>query len=232
MNVRTAKLFRALMDNGYIEKENDEELFSYYYDDEVSDDLAMLQREFEFRLFKTPRRIYLIPDQSNELFLQNNADYRRSVGSDAKIYDIYLYNYLAVFILHSMYGGKGNNLETREMFVVSDMIREFSEHCRRIREEEQEYEHASEKYSIEFCRLAAAWLSKRNDIDNNSADTMNGTIMKVIRKFRDEELIYESEPNVYKPTQKLSDLMPYFLSQQRVAEVNSIFERGEEQCHQ
>lgn len=232
MNVRTAKLFRALMDNGYIEKENDEELFSYYYDDEVSDDLAMLQREFEFRLFKTPRRIYLIPDQSNELFLQNNADYRRSVGSDAKIYDIYLYNYLAVFILHSMYGGKGNNLETREMFVVSDMIREFSEHCRRIREEEQEYEHASEKYSIEFCRLAAAWLSKRNDIDNNSTDTMNGTIMKVIRKFRDEELIYESEPNVYKPTQKLSDLMPYFLSQQRVAEVNSIFERGEEQCHQ
>ena len=51
MNVRTAKLFRALMDNGYIEKENDEELFSYYYDDEVSDDLAMLQRECEFRLF-------------------------------------------------------------------------------------------------------------------------------------------------------------------------------------
>ncbi|MCI7349742.1 MAG: DUF6063 family protein [Ruminococcus sp.] len=228
MNIRTAKLFRALMNNGYIEKENDEELFSYYYDDEVSDDFAMLQQEFEFKLFKTPRRIYLIPDQSNELFLQNNADYKRSVGSDAKISDIYLYNYLAVFILHSMYGGKGNNLETREMFVVSDMIQEFSEHCRKIREEEQEYEHASEKYSIEFCKLAAGWLSKRNDIDNNSADNMNGAIMKVIRKLREEELIYESEPNVYKPTQKLSDLMPYFLSQQRVAEVNSIFERGEE----
>lgn len=29
MNVRTAKLFRALMNNGYIEKESDEELFSY-----------------------------------------------------------------------------------------------------------------------------------------------------------------------------------------------------------
>ena len=79
MNVRTAKLFRALMNNGYIEKESDEELFSYYYDDEVSDDLAMLQQEFEFKLFKTPRRIYMIPDQSNELFLQNNSDYKRSV---------------------------------------------------------------------------------------------------------------------------------------------------------
>lgn len=227
MNVRTAKLFRALMNNGYIEKESDEELFSYYYDDEVSDDFAMLQQEFEFKLFKTPRRIYLIPDQSNELFLQNNSDYKRSVGSDAKLSDLYLYNYLAVFILHSMYGGKGNNLETREMFVVSDMIQEFSEHCRKIREEEHEYEHSSEKYSIEFCKLATCWLSKRNDIDNNSADNMNGAIMKVIRKLREEELIYESEQNVYKPTQKLSDLMPYFLSQQRVAEVNSIFERGE-----
>ena len=228
MNVRTAKLFRALMNNGYIEKESDEELFSYYYDDEVSDDFAMLQQEFEFKLFKTPRRIYMIPDQSNELFLQNYSDYKRSVGSDAKLPDLYLYNYLAVFILHSMYGGKGNNLETREMFVVSDMIQEFSEHCRKIRDEAKDYEIAAEKYSIEFCGLADIWLSKRNDIDNNSADNMNGAVMKVIRKLRDEELIYESEPNVYKPTQKLSDLMPYFLSQQRVAEVNSIFERGEE----
>lgn len=228
MNVRTAKLFRALMNNGYIEKESDEELFSYYYDDEVSNDFAMLQQEFEFKLFKTPRRIYMIPDQSNELFLQDNSDYKRSVGSDAKLPDLYLYNYLAVFILHSMYGGKGNNLETRELFKVSDIIKEFSEHCRKIRDEAKDYEIAAEKYSIEFCGLADRWLSKRNDIDNNSADNMNGAIMKVIRKLRDEELIYESEPNVYKPTQKLSDLMPYFLSQQRVAEVNSIFERGEE----
>lgn len=232
MNVKTSKLFRALMNCGYIEKDDDPELFSAYFDDEVADDFAVLQQDFEFKLLKTPRRIYLIPDQSNELFLQNNSDYKRLVGSDAKLSDIYMYNYLAVFILHSMYGGKGNNLETREMFRVSDMIREFSEHCRRIRDEERDYELAEEKYSIEFREIAGNWLSKRNDIDNNRSETMNGTIMKVIRKLRDEELIYESEPNVYKPTQKLSDLMPYFLSQQRAAEVNSIFEGGKEQCQQ
>ena len=122
----------------------------------------------------------MIPDQSNELFLQNNSDYKRSVGSDAKLPDLYLYNYLAVFILHSMYGGKGNNLETREMFVVSDMIQEFSEHCRKIRDEAKDYEIAAEKYSIEFCGLADRWLSKRNDIDNNSliADYKSGMILK------------------------------------------------------
>lgn len=232
MNVKTSKLFRVLMNCGYIEKDDDPELFLAYFDDEVADDFAVLQQDFEFKLLKTPRRIYLIPDQSNELFLQNNSDYKRLVGSDAKLSDIYMYNYLAVFILHSMYGGKGNNLETREMFRVSDMIREFSEHCRRIRDEEKDQELAEEKYSIEFREIAGNWLSKRNDIDNNRSETMNGTIMKVIRKLRDEELIYESEPNVYKPTQKLSDLMPYFLSQQRVAEVNSIFEGGKEQCQQ
>lgn len=231
MNVKTAKLFKALLKNGYIEKEDDTELFSSYYEDDVSDELALLQREFDFSLYPTVRRLYLIPNQSNELFLQNNTDYRRSVGSDAKLLDLYLYNYLAIFILHSMYGGKGNNLETRELFVVTQMIAEFSEHCKKIRDASNHYENVTENYSIEFCKIADKWLSKRNDIDTNSVDTMNGTIMKVIRKFREEELIYESEPNIYKPTQKLSDLMPFFLRQERVAEVNSIFERGSEICH-
>lgn len=226
MNRKTAGVFRELMKRGYVDKDETPELFAAALDEEVTDELDTMKREFEFELYRSQRRLYLVPNQENELFLQDNSDFKRSVGTDAKLDDIYLYNYLAVFILHSMFGGKGNNLETRNMFVVSDMIQEFSEHCRKIKSETQDYEAASEKYSIEFINIAEKWLSKLNDVDNNKLTTMNGTIMKVIRKLRDEELIYESEPNVYKPTQKLRELMPCFLSQQRVAEVNSIFEGG------
>lgn len=227
MNIKTAKIFKSLLTNGYIEKDTDPEIFSFYYEEEVSEELDILQQEFDFTLLRAGRRIYLIPNQSNELFLQNNSDFKKSVGSDAKLLDIYLYNYLAVFILHSMYGGEGNNLATREMFTVQRMIGEFSEHCEQIRSEADSFENASDKYSVEFLKIADKWLSKRGDTDSTAIDTKYGTIMRIIRKFRDEELIYESEAGVYKPTRKLSDLMPYFLGEQRVKEVNSVFERGE-----
>ena len=49
--------------------------------------------------------------------------------------------------------------------------------------------------------------------------------MKIIRKFRDEELLYEVD-GVWNPTVKLNDLMPYYLSQNRIAEIHSILEGG------
>lgn len=49
--------------------------------------------------------------------------------------------------------------------------------------------------------------------------------MKIIRKFRDEELLYDAD-GVWKPTVKLNDLMPYYLSQTRITEIHSILEGG------
>lgn len=224
MNVKTLKVFRELLKSGYIAKEDEPELFTSLYESDVSDELDLLQQEFDFTLYKTGGRIYLIPNQTNDLFAQNNADLKRSVGSDAKLDDIYMFNYFAIFILYSLYGGSGNNLVTREFFKVSDMIEEFTEHCQHIRSEAADFEIACEKYSMDFLRLADKWLSKRSEIEK-SGDTMYGTIMKIIRKFEYEELLRKTETDTYEPTRKLNDLMPYFLSQQRVSEINAIFER-------
>ena len=49
--------------------------------------------------------------------------------------------------------------------------------------------------------------------------------MKIIRKFRDEDLLFETD-GTWKPTVKLNDLMPYYLSQNRIAEIHSILEGG------
>ncbi|MGN0614476.1 MAG: DUF6063 family protein, partial [Porcipelethomonas sp.] len=208
-------------------KEDEPELFTAYYESDVADELGILQQEFDFTLYKTGGRIYLIPNQTNDLFAQNNADLKRSVGSDAKLDDIYMFNYLAVFILFSLYGGSGANLRTREFFKVSDMIAEFTDHCQHIRSEAEDFAGASEKYSIDFIRLADKWLSKRSEKEK-SVNTMYGTIMRIIRKFCEEELLIGKEPDTYEPTRKLNDLMPYFLSQKRIEEVNSIFKGSDE----
>ena len=81
---------------------------------------------------------------------------------------------------------------------------------------------ASAQYSIDFLRLADSWLAKRGD-DSNSADSKHGCFMKIIRKFRDEELLYDAD-GVWKPTVKLNDLMPYYLAKNRISEINSVLE--------
>jgi hypothetical protein len=44
--------------------------------------------------------------------------------------------------------------------------------------------------------------------------------MKMMRKFRDEELLYEAGGE-WRPTAKLNDLMPYYVSQGRIAGIHS-----------
>lgn len=123
-----------------------------------------------------------------------------------------------------LYGGKGNTLQTRYYIKESDFLSEFTKHCEQVRSEGESLKNASAQYSIDFLHLADNWLAKRGD-ESNSIDTKHGCFMKIIRKFRDEELLYDAD-GVWKPTVKLNDLMPYYLSQTRITEIHSILEGG------
>lgn len=223
MKPETLRLFAKLMDKGYITREQDASYYEYYYDPEVNSELAIMEQELDFTIYRTNGRLYLLPDMNNELFSQDNRDFRRSVGNE-RLEELYLLNYMAMFLLHELYGGKGNTLQTRYYIKESDFLNEFTKHCEQVRSEGEDLTNASKRYSFDFLRLADNWLAKRVD-ESNSSDTKHGCFMKIIRKFRDEELLYEAD-GVWKPTVKLGDLMPYYLSQSRIAEIHSILEGG------
>ena len=223
MKPETLRLFAKLMDKGYITREQDTSYYEYYYDPEVNSELAIMGQELDFTIYRTNGRLYLLPDMNNELFSQDNRDFRRSVGNE-RLEELYLLKYMAMFLLHELYGGKGNTLQTRYYIKESDFLNEFTKHCEQVRSDGEDLTNASKRYSIDFLRLADNWLAKRVD-ESNSSDTKHGCFMKIIRKFRDEELLYEAD-GVWKPTVKLGDLMPYYLSQSRIAEIHSILEGG------
>lgn len=224
MKPESLRLFAKLMEKGYITREQEPSYYEEYCDTEIACELAVMEQELDFTLYRTNGRLYLLPNPSNELFSQNNSDFRRSVGNE-KLEELYLLNYMAIFLLHELYGGKGNTLQTRYYIRESDFLDEFTKHCEQVRTEAEAMKNAAAQYSIDFLRLADNWLAKRGD-ESNSADTKHGCFMKIIRKFRDEELLYDAD-GVWKPTVKLNDLMPYYLSQNRIAEIHSILERGE-----
>lgn len=223
MKPESLKLFAKLMEKGYITREQDSSFYEDYCDAEIASELAIMEQELDFTLYRTNGRLYLLPNPSNELFSQDNSDFRRSVGNE-KLEELYLLNYMAIFLLHALYGGKGNTLQTRYYIKESDFLTEFTQHCEQVRADGEELKSAAAQYSMDFLRLADNWLAKRGD-ESNSVDTKHGCFMKIIRKFRDEELLYDAD-SVWKPTVKLNDLMPYYLSQNRIAEIHAILEGG------
>ena len=223
MKRESLRLFAKLMEKGYITREQDSSFYEDYCDAEIASELAVMEQELDFTLYRTNGRLYLLPNPSNELFSQDNSDFRRSVGNE-KLEELYLLNYMAIFLLNELYGGKGNTLQTRYYIKESDFLTEFTQHCEQVRAEGEALKSAAAQYSMDFLRLADNWLAKRGD-ESNSADTKHGCFMKIIRKFRDEELLYDAD-GVWKPTVKLNDLMPYYLSQNRIAEIHAILEGG------
>ena len=223
MKPESLKLFAKLMEKGYITLEKDSSFYEDYCDAEIASELAIMEQELDFTLYRTNGRIYLLPNPSNELFSQDNSDFRRSVGNE-KLEELYLLNYMAIFLLHELYGGKGNTLQTRYYIKESDFLTEFTQHCEQVHADGEALKSAAAQYSMDFLRLADNWLAKRGD-ESNSVDTKHGCFMKIIRKFRDEELLYDAD-GVWKPTVKLNDLMPYYLSQNRIAEIHAILEGG------
>lgn len=223
MRQETLRLFSKLMEKGYITREQEPAFYEDSCDDDISSELAVMGQELDFTLYRTNGRLYLLPDPTNELFAQDNKDFQRSVGNE-KLEELYLLNYMAMFLLYELYGGKGNTLQTRYYIKESDFLNDLTEYCRQVRSEGEALKNASVQYSLDFLRLADSWLAKRSD-DSTSIDTKHGCFMKIIRKFRDEELLYEAN-GVWKPTVKLNDLMPYFLAQNRISEIHEILGGG------
>lgn len=225
MKQETLKLFAKLMEKGYITREQEPLFYEDSCDAEILAELDIMKQEWDFTLHRTNGRLYLLPNSTNELFAQDNRDFRRSVGNNERLEELYLLNYMAMFLLHELYGGKGSTLQTRYYIRESDFLNDFTRHCEQVRSEGEALKNASAQYSLDFLRLSDNWLAKRGD-ESVSIDTKHGCFMKIVQKFKKEELLYESD-SVWKPTVKLNDLMPYFLAQNRISEIHDIL-RGVE----
>lgn len=223
MKQEALRLFAKLMEKGYITREQEPVYYEESCSAEILAELAVMEQELDFTLYRTNGRLYLLPDPTNELFSQDNKDFRRSVGNE-KLEELYLLDYMAMYMLHELYGGKGSTLITRYHIKEADFLNEFTKHCDQVRAEGESLKNAFAQYSLDFLRLADSWLAKRGE-ESNSVDTKHGCFMKIIRKFRDEELLYESD-GVWKPTVKLNDLMPFFLAQNRISEIHAILGGG------
>ena len=223
MNGSALKLFHELMKKGWIDRNENSLIWDLVEDSEARDELDQMGVELGFEIVPAQDRIYMVPTQDNDLFLKNNVDYRADIkaGNDVKSRDLYLMNYLAIYILYLFFNGEGVDAQTRDFITREELIKEFTRHCQEVTRNDIDKEDKTDDYSENFRMLAEDWLSKKEgERISRKIDDRYGVVNKIILKFRADDLFLDDDGDRIKPTQKAKHLMPYVLRKDRVQLIN------------
>ena len=68
---QTLKIFHILINKGYIDRNEDKDIWKYYENPEVMKELEIMKDELDFELVRSGNRVYLTPTQDNDIFLKN-----------------------------------------------------------------------------------------------------------------------------------------------------------------
>lgn len=230
MNKSALKLYHELMKKGWIDRDDNSVLWSFVEDPEARDELDQIGAELGFEIVPAQNRIYMVPTQDNDLFLKNNIDYRSDIkaGNDVRTRDLYLLNYLAIYILYTFFKGEGSEALVRDFITKEELIKEFTDHCLSVTQKGVDGEDKAEDFSESFYMLAEDWLGKKEgDPASRRVDDRYGVVNKIILKLRADDLFVEGDDGRVAPTKKTKDLMPYVLRKERVQVINAWIE-GEE----
>jgi len=226
MNNNALKMYHELMKKGWIDRDDNSLIWNCVEDTEARDELDQMGHELGFEIIQAQNRIYMVPTQENDLFLKNNVDYRSDIKaqSDVRTRDLYLLNYLAIFILYIFFKGEGNDAQVRNFITKEELIKVFTDHCQKVTKKGVDGEDKESDFSDNFYMLAEDWMSKKEgDPTSRKVEDRYGIVNKIMLKFRTDELFTEAEDGRIKPTKKTQDLMPYVLSKDRIQVINNWF---------
>lgn len=222
MKKQTVDVFHALMKKGWIDRSENADIWRYYEDTDVQEEMETMKDGLGFELIRSGDRIYLVPTQDNDLFLKNNVDFRKdiSANNEVRTRDLYLMNYFSIYLIYLFYHGEGSDPKCREFISREDVVKEFSDHCRACIKGADSAEQTD--YSDNFIQLANAWLSKTDGaIESLKFNERYGILNRLLIKFNAEhdDLFYLESGNI-RPSRKLDNLMPYFLRKDRIVEMH------------
>ncbi len=229
-NTKTAiKIFKILLENGQLDREEYSDLFIEYLNSEVQEIINVFEEEMDCKVIKLNNTIYLLPDYDNGLLGFRNKDFREWIGSNSRLSDVYMSYYIAMFILFKFYGGKNKNPKQREFLRINTLIDELDNRFEGIlKQNREQVVLKEEELSINLISIAEAWNQKIT-LEDNKRTTKFGTVLRICSLLEQEKLIrLMEEKKEIRTTKKLDDLMTYyFLNDSRINEINSIFAEEE-----
>lgn len=223
---KALKIYKKLLEKGQITDTEDKELYFNFKEPEVREILERMAKELEFQIIAAPHSVYFVPNIENNLLGYSVKDIRESIKKDARLIDAFLEIYIIMTILYMFYGGKNKNPKQADFLQIKDIVNKLDETLKQTTEEEGKK--IEERYSINFIQVANYWKAKAL-IEENKLKTRTGTVITACKLLKNEKLIIITDDDTeIRATKKLDDLMQYYyLSEDRIYEINDIFKVGE-----
>lgn len=230
-NTKTAiKIFKILLENGQLDRDEYSDLFIEYLNTEVQEIINVFEEEMDCKVIRINNTVYLLPDYDNGLLGFRNKDFREWIGSNSRLSDVYMSYYITMFILFKFYGGKNKNPKQREFLRINTLIDELDNRFEGVlKQNREQVVLKEEELSINLISIAEVWNQKIT-LEDNKRTTKFGTVLRICSLLEQEKLIrLMEEKKEIRTTKKLDDLMTYyFLNDSRINEINSIFIEVEE----
>ena len=219
------KIYKRLLEKGQITDTEDKELYSAFKDLEVRNNLELIAKELDFKIVSAPHAAYLVPNMDNNFLGYSIKDIREGIKKDARLIDAFLECYIIMTILYMFYGGKNKNPKQADFLQIKDIVSKLDETL--VKTSKEDAEKIEERYSINFIQMATYWRAKPLT-EGNKLKTRMGTVLTACKLLRNEKLIVITDDTEIRATKKLDDLMEYYyLSEDRIYEINDIFLGGE-----
>jgi hypothetical protein len=224
------KIFRILVEQGELGREDYGDLFVEYLDSEVQSILNNFEEEMDCTIKKIGNTLYLLPNYDNSILGFRNKEWREWLGSTATNVDVYLAYYITMFILFKFYSGKNKNPKKLEFLRLVNLIDDLDKRFDAIlQKEEAEVQKTEEEQGLNLLKIARYWREKVAD-EENKKKTKYAVVRRICKLLENEKLIYLiDDDNEIRTTRKLDDIMTYYyLNDSRIEEINTIFsEEGE-----
>lgn len=208
-----------------MDRETDSNLFIDYLDAEVQEALNDFEGEMGCKILKLNNSLYLLPDFDNSLLGFRNKDFKEWLGSGARLNDIYLSNYITMFIFYKFYNGKNKNPKQREFLGVMTLIEDLDQRFQSILAKgKEDIAEKEEELGLNLATIAEGW-QQRLVIDETKRSTKLNFVIRICSMLEQEKLIrlLENKKEI-RTTKKLDDLMNHFyLNDSRINEINAIF---------
>lgn len=218
------RILKQLIMKGEINDRDDSELFSYISIPEICDELDILSEEWDFKLIKAQHELYIVPLSDNELFNVKLREVRENVSTTAKNIDAYLQCYIIMVILWLFFGSKNANPQRESFLRIKDITSSLDERFENV----DQAEAMEDDMQINFRRISEIWHSKaiQNDGRKSSKIELVKSACRILQKHNLIELLDDDDE--IRPKNKLITIMKnYYLDEQRINEINRIFEKGE-----
>lgn len=215
------KIMKQLILKGELYDRDDPELFELAMTDNIRDELNEYEEEWKCKLVYTMHRLYLVPLTDNEMFNVRLREIRNSISGSAKNIDAYLICYIIMVMLHMFFKSKNGDPQSTDSLRIRNIVETVDKRLSSDRNPKE-----LESAQIGFTQISDKWNG--SVILDEGRKSSKTEFVKTACRFliKNELAMFADDEDEIRVKQKLSDLMRYYyLRDNRISEINAIFEK-------